>query len=360
MNLAFIPPPETAVGWLYVPAAVLLCALHGLEPGHSKTMMAAFIVAVRGTAAQAFLLGLAAAVSHTLIIWGLVGLALHYGSQWNVETTEPYLQLGTGAVVIGLALWTLWRIRRDRAGHGHHDHDHDHAHGESRSLASPWGGIDLKIEEGDGPARWRVGVPADARAGAVTVALRRAEEPAEVFKLEYTGGEWESRETIPEPHEFTAEISVHGPGGDFSGEVEFHECAHGHGTADGEELDAHAAAHAADIRRRFDGGRPVTTAQIILFGLTGGLMPCPAAFSVLLLCLQLKKLTLGFALVAAFSLGLAVTLVTVGVVAAWGASRLEKKSGHFSALARNAPYLSSSLLILLGVVLMARGAYHLI
>jgi nickel/cobalt exporter len=33
--------------WLFVPSAVLLGALHGLEPGHSKTMMAAFIVAVR-------------------------------------------------------------------------------------------------------------------------------------------------------------------------------------------------------------------------------------------------------------------------------------------------------------------------
>ena len=35
--------------WLFIPSALLLGALHGLEPGHSKTMMAAFIVAVRGT-----------------------------------------------------------------------------------------------------------------------------------------------------------------------------------------------------------------------------------------------------------------------------------------------------------------------
>ncbi len=28
--------------WFYVPVAILLGALHGLEPGHSKTMMAAF------------------------------------------------------------------------------------------------------------------------------------------------------------------------------------------------------------------------------------------------------------------------------------------------------------------------------
>ena len=36
-----------ANAWLFIPSAILLGALHGLEPGHSKTMMAAFIVAVR-------------------------------------------------------------------------------------------------------------------------------------------------------------------------------------------------------------------------------------------------------------------------------------------------------------------------
>jgi len=39
----------TAHAWLFLPSAVLLGALHGLEPGHSKTMMAAFIIAIRGT-----------------------------------------------------------------------------------------------------------------------------------------------------------------------------------------------------------------------------------------------------------------------------------------------------------------------
>ena len=39
----------SAHAWLYIPIAILLGALHGLEPGHSKTMMAAFIIAIRGT-----------------------------------------------------------------------------------------------------------------------------------------------------------------------------------------------------------------------------------------------------------------------------------------------------------------------
>jgi ABC-type nickel/cobalt efflux system permease component RcnA len=58
----------SAHAWLFVPSAILLGALHGLEPGHSKTMMAAFIVAVRGTVTQAVLLGLAATISHTIVV----------------------------------------------------------------------------------------------------------------------------------------------------------------------------------------------------------------------------------------------------------------------------------------------------
>ncbi len=50
--------------WVFIPTAILLGALHGLEPGHSKTMMASFIIAVKGTMAQAALLGLCAALSH--------------------------------------------------------------------------------------------------------------------------------------------------------------------------------------------------------------------------------------------------------------------------------------------------------
>ena len=36
--------------------AFALGALHGFEPGHSKTIMAAYIIAIRGTALQAVVL----------------------------------------------------------------------------------------------------------------------------------------------------------------------------------------------------------------------------------------------------------------------------------------------------------------
>jgi nickel/cobalt exporter len=81
-------------------------------------------------------------------------------------------------------------------------------------------------------------------------------------------------------------------------DLEFHEHGHDHAHAELEGLelsvegyqDAHERAHANDIRRRF-ANQNVTTGQIILFGLTGGLIPCPAAITVLLLCLQVKEVS---------------------------------------------------------------------
>ena len=115
-----------------------------------------------------------------------------------------------------------------------------------------------------------------------------------------------------------------------------------------------ARAHAAEIEKRF-AGRHVTTGQIVIFGLTGGLMPCPAAVSILIVCLQLKEFSLGFGIVAAFSLGLALTMISVGVLASWGFKKLAEKSGWFSRIAARAPYVSSYLLIALGLAFAIRG-----
>jgi len=133
--LADLLQQGAAHAWLFIPSAVLLGALHGLEPGHSKTMMAAFIIAARGTVAQAVLLGLAATVSHTAVVW-LVALAgLHLGRNFDAEISEPYFQVASAALILGVALWMVWRTwlegRRSRAHdhshrhHGHHHHEHD-------------------------------------------------------------------------------------------------------------------------------------------------------------------------------------------------------------------------------------------
>ncbi|MGY4398438.1 ABC-type nickel/cobalt efflux system permease component RcnA [Sphingomonas sp. UYAg733] len=113
-------------------------------------------------------------------------------------------------------------------------------------------------------------------------------------------------------------------------------------------MDAHKRAPANDITRRF-GGRNVTTSQILLFGPTRGLTPCLAAITVLLLCLQLKQITLGVILVLFFSIGLAVTIVSAGVLASLSVEHISKRWSGFSTFARRVPYASGGLMVIIAL-----------
>ncbi len=280
--------------WLFIPSAILLGALHGLEPGHSKTMMAAFIIAIRGTIAQAILLGLSAAISHSLIIWVLAALALHFGSQWNAETVGPYLQIGSAVCILALALWMFLRTRRELReahhhhghAHHHHDHAHGHEHDEAFLLDTGHGKIELSVFEDGVPPVFRLRAPAGETLPAaenVTVETVRANGPRQIFAFAAKDGFLESCDAIPEPHEFDAVLTVAAGSERHTARAEFREGHHEHEHGEGAEFqDAHELEHATDIRQRF-AGRAVTTPQIVLFGVTGGLMPCPAAFSVLLI-----------------------------------------------------------------------------
>jgi nickel/cobalt exporter len=117
--------------------------------------------------------------------------------------------------------------------------------------------------------------------------------------------------------------------------------------------------HAEDIQRRF-AGRTATTGQIVMFGLTGGLIPCPASVTVLLICLQLKQITMGALLVLCFSIGLALTMVTVGAAAALGVRHASGRFKNLSQWADNAPYLSSALIILIGLYTLWLGISGLV
>ncbi|MFG1240677.1 nickel/cobalt efflux transporter [Xanthobacter autotrophicus DSM 597] len=378
--------------WLFIPSAILLGALHGLEPGHSKTMMAAFIVAVRGTVTQAVLLGLAATASHTLVVWGIALGGMYLWRGVDAETFEPYFQLASAAIIIAIALWMLWRTWQDQQrakaaagdhGHGHdhphphgdhddshaheghHGHDHGHGHGghahgeDIRRIDTGHGVVAVEVFEDGVPPRWRIRTERGHAwtAGDVTVVTERPDGARRAFTFVDRGGYLESVDEIPEPHEFMARVSL-GHGGhthdyDLSfvegqGHDRMHEELRGLEVATDGYQDAHELAHANDIRRQF-ADRDVTTWQIIMFGLTGGLIPCPAAITVLLLCLQLKEFTLGFALVLCFSIGLAITLVTVGAAAALSVRHATKRWSWFSTFARRAPYFSSLLIIAVGL-----------
>ena len=77
-------------------------------------MMTAFIIAVRGTIGRAVLLGLAATVSHTAVVWVSAIIAMHFSGQYSGAVAEPYLQIASAALIIAVALWMLGRTRREQ------------------------------------------------------------------------------------------------------------------------------------------------------------------------------------------------------------------------------------------------------
>ena len=240
-DLIAIIQSSAAHAWLYLPVAVVLGALHALEPGHAKSLMAAYIVAIRGTSAQAITLAISAATGHTIVVWILAIAALAFGNRYIVDQSEPWLTALSGILIVLLAIRMLWALRRRDHRHGH-THSHDHAH------------------------------------------------------------------------------------------------------------DHHGHSHAPPT---VSGG--VTTGQIIWFGFTGGLLPCPAAIAVLLICIQLKAFALGVAMVAAFSFGLALTLVAVGLAVVWGSGKLAQSWPGFDRAAQRLPYLSAGLVMAVGALMTVAG-----
>lgn len=351
--------------WLFVPSAILLGVLHGLEPGHSKTMMAAFIVAIRGTLTQAVLLGLSATLSHTAVVW-LVALAgLYFGSGgWQAEVTEPYFQLASAVLIVGVAAWMLWRTWRDQQGHHDHDHHHhDHGHGDAQRLDTGHGIVRLEIFETGVPPRFRLYSETGRAwpAGEVELRTTRPDGSTQVFRFEQRAGYLESSAEIPEPHAFEARLSLGQGGHRHVHELSYREHDDHAGLDAGGPAyqDAHERAHAKDIERRF-ASRKVSTGQIVLFGLTGGLIPCPASITVLLLCLQLKQFTLGAALVLCFSIGLALTMVASGAMAALSVRHVSRRWSGFGEFARKAPYVSATLILLVGLYMGFEGARRLL
>lgn len=358
--------------WFFIPSAIILGALHGLEPGHSKTMMAAFIVAIRGTILQVILLAIAATISHTAIVWIVALAGLRYGPHWSVATSEPYFQIASAVLIIGVALWVLvrtWREQQLEKLEGHeHDHIHPHHHhgDETKKVVTDHGVVNIEIFETGMPPHFRLrfekhghDVPPHEN---VTIEIERSDGRRNTFTFINKGEYLESIEEIGEPHEFIARLRLQHGDHHHDYDVEFVEHSHEHVRSEYAALDvgspgyqdAHELAHANDIRRRF-ANRNVTTGQIILFGLTGGLIPCPAAITVLLLCLQLKHFMLGVILVLCFSIGLALTLIASGTIAALSIHHISKRWSGFGKFVRRVPYFSSLIIICIGLYVGYQG-----
>ena len=116
--------------------ALFLGAAHGLEPGHGKTIVAAYLIGSRGTVGNALSLGGIVTFTHTFSVI-LLGLVALFASQYiHPEQIFPWLGTASGLLIIGLGTWLLVNHLRGRGfghsheeeHHGHHDHSHEEEH----------------------------------------------------------------------------------------------------------------------------------------------------------------------------------------------------------------------------------------
>jgi ABC-type nickel/cobalt efflux system permease component RcnA len=107
----------------------------------------------------------------------------------------------------------------------------------------------------------------------------------------------------------------------------------------------HAHHHAHDHHHN-DHAHAVDRRGLLGVGVAAGLLPCPSALVVLLSAIALHRIGFGLALIVAFSLGLAATITSIGLVAV-----LAKRA--FGRLSLNGPVLrllpAASALVILAV-----------
>lgn len=116
--------------------AFAMGAFHALEPGHGKTLVAAYLVGSRGTWQHAVYLGAITTFTHTFTVFVLGLMVLAMSQSIPVEQIFPYLSVASALTIVIFGGWLLWKriavFRAHDQGHGHHHHgpgcDHDHSH----------------------------------------------------------------------------------------------------------------------------------------------------------------------------------------------------------------------------------------
>jgi ABC-type nickel/cobalt efflux system permease component RcnA len=292
--------------WFLLSAALIAAALgglHALEPGHGKTIVAAYLVGSQGTAAHALWLGLVVTVTHTAGVYAL-GLITLYASKYIVpDHLYPWLGVTSGFTVAALGLYMLRRRFMGHAlGHTHsHDgHSHDgHSH-DGHSHHHGW------------------------------------------------FGHSHNHSTAHE-HEHAQEHSKHSHVHSERDHDHSHAPDHSHQHHDHQNQREHPHSHTQQA------AKPFSYRQLIALGVTGGIVPCPAALVVLLSAVSLHRVAFGLYLILAFSLGLAAVLISIGLVTVYARRLLARVPTDGPVINRWLPMASAAVITCLGLAIVFQG-----
>jgi ABC-type nickel/cobalt efflux system permease component RcnA len=105
----------------------------------------------------------------------------------------------------------------------------------------------------------------------------------------------------------------------------------------------HGHSHAHDHR--------VSHQELLTLGISGGIVPCPAALVVLLSAVSMQRIGFGLLLIVAFSVGLAAVLITIGLLMVFARQFMSQFQVNSRLTTRWLPLTSSAFIVVVGIAL---------
>ena len=319
--------------------ALFLGAAHGLEPGHGKTIVAAYLVGARGTVGNALFLGGVVALTHTssVILLGLVAL---FASQYILpEQIFPWLGTASGLLIMGLGTWLLVNHLRGRSlvpSHAHGEHLHEHSHEEEHLHEHVHSHAHGEYLHGHTHEEEHLHEHVHSHArGEHLHEHSHEEEHLHEHVHSHAHGEHHHEHTHSREEE-------HHHGHGHSHEEEHH--GH-HDHSHGEHHHGHGHSHEVPNK--------VTLGSLLTLGISGGIVPCTGALVILLLAVALHRIAFGLLLLVTFSVGLAAILIAVGVLIVKARPLVERFSGDGRWIQR-LPIASAVVIIAVGCAITFR------
>ncbi|MEV6520717.1 hypothetical protein AB0M43_02085 [Longispora sp. NPDC051575] len=353
------PKLTLTIGVLAVLIALVLGAAHALAPGHGKTVMAAYLVAERGSLRHAGVIAATVTLTHTGGVM-ILGLLLSTTLAFAPQRVYGWLGLASGVLLAAVGAVLLYRAWRGQGfSHGHHHGPGGHTHGPGGHTHGPGGHVHSHDghHHGAGGHAHGPGSHHHGPGGHTHEADGHHHAPHRPelvgASAQVAAGHQHSHdhvhhdEAAPHSHSHAHQDDHHHTAGQAS-EVEQH---HGH-----DEPHAHPA----------PGRGPGSRSALSLFtvtamGFAGGLVPSPSAVVVLLGAIALGRTWFGVVLVLGYGLGMAATLVGIGFLLARWRHRLEPRlTGRVGTLVRRvAPLATSGLVVVVGLCVAAQAVVGL-
>ena len=163
------------------------------------------------------------------VILAMISILIAYEAVSRLVAPVPiHFAEAIPIAVLGLAVNVVSALVLASGGHHHHGHGHHHdghGHDEEHRIATPHGIVLLSVFETNHPPVFRFSANG-ADASSITVETVRPDGARQTFRMEDHGDYLQSAEEIPEPHAFTARVTI--DGADYP--ILFEEHEHGHGS----------------------------------------------------------------------------------------------------------------------------------